>query len=154
MITMTVSGDRLGYLDETLDSWSRVRGLRDRSFGFVVRPRQSPPVPAGRLVRGRPCAPRRRRLGFDFGIERIAEATGLRFVAPLASRSDNIGREGGVHALPEDFEAGAPRPSSRTAPLSPDEPGGARRDPWSCPLPSGDDEHAGGPVDRSDDGPQ
>ncbi len=39
-------------------------------------------------------------------IERIAAATGLRFLAPLASRTDNIGRDGGVHALPEDFEAG------------------------------------------------
>lgn len=43
--------------------------------------------------------------GWDFGVERIAAAAGLRFVGPLASRSDNIGRDGGVHALPEEFEA-------------------------------------------------
>ena len=42
--------------------------------------------------------------GWDFGVERIAAATGKRFVGPVASRSDNIGREGGVHALPEEFE--------------------------------------------------
>lgn len=42
--------------------------------------------------------------GFDFGIVRLQEAAGLRVLGPLASRSDNIGREGGVHALPEEFE--------------------------------------------------
>ncbi|WP_157647195.1 hypothetical protein [Actinomycetospora chiangmaiensis] len=42
--------------------------------------------------------------GWDFGVERIAAARGMRFVGPLASRSDNIGRDGGVHALPEEFE--------------------------------------------------
>ncbi|MFC5062694.1 hypothetical protein [Actinomycetospora atypica] len=42
--------------------------------------------------------------GWDFGVERIAAAAGKRFLAPLASRSDNIGAEGGVHALPEEFE--------------------------------------------------
>ena len=42
--------------------------------------------------------------GWDFGVERIAAAAGKRFVGPLASRSDNIGAEGGVHALPEEFE--------------------------------------------------
>lgn len=42
--------------------------------------------------------------GWDFGVERIAAAAGKRFVGPVASRSDNIGREGGVHALPEEFE--------------------------------------------------
>jgi hypothetical protein len=43
--------------------------------------------------------------GFDYGLVRTAAATGSRFVAPLASRSDNIGEHGGVHALPEDFAA-------------------------------------------------
>ena len=42
--------------------------------------------------------------GWDFGVERIAAAAGLRVVTPLASRSDNIGEHGGVHALPEEFE--------------------------------------------------
>lgn len=42
--------------------------------------------------------------GWDFGVERIAAARGMRFVGPLASRTDNIGRDGGVHALPEEFE--------------------------------------------------
>jgi hypothetical protein len=42
--------------------------------------------------------------GFDFGIDRMREATGRRILVPLASRSDNIGQYGGVHALPEEFE--------------------------------------------------
>jgi hypothetical protein len=216
VITMTVSGDRPGYLAETLDSWSAVRGLSAWPFRFVVEPggelarcrevieefsrrgvarevevevnperrgvRANPhhalsaafatgpgfvvvceedivvgddvlelfdavtddpevlavcafsplsaPQPAEVLADGGFSAwvwgtwadrwhdlldPRwfeaarapwdGAGAGFDFGIERIAAATGLRFLAPLASRSDNIGRDGGVHALPEDFEA-------------------------------------------------
>jgi len=35
---MTVSGDRPGYLTETLDSWSAVRGLAQWSFRFVLEP--------------------------------------------------------------------------------------------------------------------
>jgi hypothetical protein len=215
MITMTVSGNRPGYLAETLDSWSRVRGLRERPFRFVVEPgseldrcrtvieefarcgvartvevevnaecrgvRANPhhalstafaggagfvvlceedivvgddvlecldAVPDDPDVLGacafsaRPApqpaevladtgfsawvwgtwADRWERYlrddwfsaarapwdgagaGWDFGVERIAAAAGLRFVGPLASRSDNIGRDGGVHALPEEFE--------------------------------------------------
>lgn len=42
--------------------------------------------------------------GWDFGVQRIAAARGLRFLGPAASRSDNIGQFGGVHALPEEFE--------------------------------------------------
>jgi hypothetical protein len=42
--------------------------------------------------------------GWDFGVERIATARGLRFLGPAASRSDNIGQFGGVHALPEEFD--------------------------------------------------
>jgi hypothetical protein len=62
--------------------------------------------------------------GWDFGVERIAAAHGMRFVGPLASRSDNIGRDGGVHALPEEFE------ESRAATFV------AHRDPvaWRTPL--------------------
>lgn len=215
-IAMTVSGNRPGYLAETLDSWSRVRGLRGRFFRFVVEPgselgrcrtvieefsrrrlvravevevnaerrgvRANPhhalstafalgagfvvlceedivvgddvlecldavpddpdvlaacafsprpaPQPVDVLADGEFSAwvwgtwadrwydllePRwfeaarapwdGAGAGWDFGVERIAAATGMRFVGPLASRSDNIGREGGVHALPEDFEA-------------------------------------------------
>jgi hypothetical protein len=215
VITMTVSGDRPGYLTETLDSWSAVRGLSGWSFRFVVEPgreesrcrsaieefsgrrvardvhvrvnderrgvlanphhalRTAFAVGAGFVVLAeedivvaddvcelfaaqpddpevlavcafsRLPAPQPEDVvaagpfspwvwgtwadrwhdllgprwfaaaraphdgagsGFDFGIERIAAATGMRFVAPLASRSDNIGREGGVHALPEEFE--------------------------------------------------
>lgn len=42
--------------------------------------------------------------GFDFGIDRMRQVTGRRILMPLASRSDNIGQYGGVHALPEEFE--------------------------------------------------
>ncbi|MDD7966385.1 hypothetical protein [Actinomycetospora lemnae] len=42
--------------------------------------------------------------GFDFGIDRMRQATARRILMPLASRSDNIGQYGGVHALPEEFE--------------------------------------------------
>ena len=42
--------------------------------------------------------------GFDFGIERLLVATARHVVVPRASRSDNIGRDGGVHAVPEEFE--------------------------------------------------
>jgi hypothetical protein len=41
--------------------------------------------------------------GFDYGIERTLAATGRRVLMPLASRADNIGQYGGVHALPEEF---------------------------------------------------
>jgi hypothetical protein len=34
----------------------------------------------------------------------MREASGRRILVPLASRSDNIGQYGGVHALPEEFE--------------------------------------------------
>jgi hypothetical protein len=44
--------------------------------------------------------------GFDFGVERMMAASGRRVVIPLASRSDDIGQYGGVHAVPEDYEAG------------------------------------------------
>lgn len=232
---MTVSGNRPGYLAETLDSWSRVRGLRDRPFRFVVEPgpelarcrtvieefsrrgvARSVEVEVNaerRGVRANPhhalsaafatgagfvvlceedivvgddvlecldavsddpgvlaaCAfsPRsapqpeevladtgfsawvwgtwadrwERYLrddwfaaarapwdgagaGWDFGVERIAAAAGLRFVGPLASRSDNIGRDGGVHALPEEFE------ESRAATFA------AHRDPVRWRLPA------------------
>jgi hypothetical protein len=215
VITMTVSGDRPGYLTETLDSWSAVRGLSGWSFRFVVEPGREEsrcrsaveefsrrrvardvhvevnderrgvlanphhalstafatgaafvvlaeedivvaddvcefldaqpddpavlavcafsglvaPQPADVVADG-PFSPwvwgtwadRWHDLlgprwfdaaraphdgagsGFDFGIVRLQEATGLRVLAPLASRSDNIGREGGVHAVPEEFE--------------------------------------------------
>ncbi len=215
VITMTVSGDRPGYLAETLDSWSAVRGLSGWSFRFVVEPGReesrcrsaiegfsrrrvahdvhvevneerrgvlanphhalasafatgagfvvlaeedivvaddvcdlfaaqsddpavlavcafsalAAPQPAD-VVTDVPFSPwvwgtwadRWHDLlgprwfdaaraprgeegnGFDFGIVRLQEAAGLRVLGPLASRSDNIGREGGVHALPEDFE--------------------------------------------------
>ena len=212
---MTVSGDRPGYLTETLDSWSAVRGLSAWSFRFVVEPGREEPrcravigefarrrvardvhvevnverrgvlanphhalstafaTGAGfvvlaeedivvaddvcELLAARPDDPEVLAVctfsalaapqppdvvadapfspwvwgtwadrwhdllgprwfdaaraphgeggnGFDFGIVRLQEATGLRVLAPLASRSDNIGREGGVHALPEEFE--------------------------------------------------
>jgi hypothetical protein len=215
VITMTVSGDRPGYLTETLDSWSAVRGLAQWSFRFVVEPgREEPrcravieefsrrrvardvhlevnderrgvlanphhalsgafatgagfvvlaeedivvaddvceflaaqpddpevlavcafsglaaPQPPD-VVADAPFSPwvwgtwadRWHGLlaprwfdaarapdgeggnGFDFGIVRLQEAARLRVLAPLASRSDNIGREGGVHALPEEFD--------------------------------------------------
>jgi hypothetical protein len=41
--------------------------------------------------------------GFDFGIERMLATSGRRVVVPRASRSDNIGEFGGVHALPGEF---------------------------------------------------
>ena len=215
VITMTVSGDRPGYLAETLGSWSAVRGLSGWSFRFVVEPGREesgcrsaieefsrrrvardvrvevnderrgvlanphhalsaafatgagfvvlaeedivvaddvceflaappddPEVLAVCAFSGRPApqppdvvadapfspwvwgtwADRWHGLlgprwfdaaqaphdgggnGFDFGIVRLQVAAGLRVLAPLASRSDNIGREGGVHALPEEFE--------------------------------------------------
>ncbi|MDL5154652.1 hypothetical protein [Actinomycetospora termitidis] len=237
MITMTVSGDRPGYLAETLDSWSAVRGLSARPFRFIVEPgaelarcrtvieefsrrRVARAVEVEvnaerRGVRANPhhalstafasgagfvvlceedivvgddvlecldavpdepgvlaaCAFSRRPApqppevladtdfsawvwgtwadrwtellapqwfeaarapwdgagaGWDFGVERIAAATGMRFVGPLASRSDNIGRDGGVHALPEEFE------SSRAATFA------AYREPahWRLPVPA------------------
>ncbi|NYD38517.1 hypothetical protein [Actinomycetospora corticicola] len=234
---MTVSGDRPGYLAETLDSWSAVRGLSSRPFHFVVEPgdglarcraviedfsrRQvaravevevnaerrgvranphhalatafatgaasvvlceedivvgddvlecleavpdDPDVLAACAFSTRPdpqpedvlddtgfsawvwstWADRWSRFlcddwfeaarapwdgagaGWDFGVERIAARAGLRFVGPLASRSDNIGRDGGVHALPEEFEASrAPTFRSHRDPVA-----------WRTPLPA------------------
>lgn len=238
VITMTVSGNRPGYLAETLDSWSAVRGLSGWSMRFVVEPgpelarcretieafarrrvardvhvevngerrgvlanphhalstafatgagfvvlaeedivvgddvvelfaarpdapdvlavcafsRLPAPQPEGVLADGEfspwiwgTWADRWDDLlgprwfdaaraphdgagsGFDFGIERIAAATGMRFAVPRASRSDNIGREGGVHALPEEFE------KSRAATFA------AHREPvgwWTAPSPT------------------
>jgi hypothetical protein len=85
--------------------------------------------------------------GFDFGIDRMREATDRRILVPLASRSDNIGQYGGVHALPEEFEesraatfAAHRRPQRfREVPVGVDgvRPGrGAPGDAGSSPLPS------------------
>jgi hypothetical protein len=92
--------------------------------------------------------------GFDFGVERTLAATARRVVIPLASRSDDIGQFGGVHALPEEYEAGraatfaAHRPPQRLrevpsgavqAPVGVDARPGGRGAPGSAgtaPLPS------------------
>lgn len=85
--------------------------------------------------------------GFDFGIDRMREASGRRILVPLASRSDNIGQYGGVHALPEEFEDSraatfaAHRPPQRfhEVPVPVDgirREWGAPGDAGSSPLPS------------------
>jgi hypothetical protein len=52
--------------------------------------------------------------GFDYGIERTMAATGRRVVIPLASRSDDIGQYGGVHAVRERL-GGLSRPPAPAA---------------------------------------
>jgi hypothetical protein len=80
--------------------------------------------------------------GFDFGIARTLAATGRRVVIPRASRSDDIGQYGGVHAVPAEYEAGraatfvAHRPPVRFRATDPVGVRGAPRDEAAARLPS------------------